>query len=733
MLRTVASKRQMEMMKRGRTWVFASLVTATLAVGVGQVTAQADESPTPVAPTAATGAASQQDSTVTLTPAATQSADEDPAVANADATTMVDENESADTNNVISDVATPAPAADEAIDPVATDKTTTDTSAVTDAEPTTTTPADTKPVAISAPAAQPATATKTVTGAAPQLKAVKLVKAEVAKPATVKLAHQQKAATIDEWMPNTVLQQAVLKALRTQNPSQSWASAADITQADMALLKSLSIQTGAGTYIDGKTDFKLDGLEFATNLTSFYAGGNLDGEPGAYYGDIADVTPLAGLEKLTTLDLQHNRITNVAPLAGLKNLQTLYLSYNRIQDFSVLKGNSYQKFHAGSQAVVLDPVKVSASKRAAQLKVQFITIDGNVIQLEPAAVRVANPVFYNSSGFTYRFYFTGGTGVSDGQGGLNYTELKDQIPGITEYPGVTVDVQENNYFMTGKAEGNDSYGSYLFVAMQGYDITEEAAAVTVKHQDENGQTLADDVVLPAGMIGEDYQTTPATIKGYKLKTTPANATGKYGTDPITVIYVYEKDDGGTVTPPPVVTPDEDVTLTIYYQLADGTNLAASQTISGQPGTAYMTSPLTIAGYTLVTTPANATGVFGSTDGSIVYVYEKTGDETDGGDGDQVIDGGDGDEITDDGDDVTTDGPTGSVTTADGGAGDTVSGRPINTGQSTTSSPATTPLTTNAPTTTLPQTDERQTSAWWGVALLAVTAVGGWLSKRRRIK
>jgi len=93
------------------------------------------------------------------------------------------------------------------------------------------------------------------TGATTELKAVKLVKAEVAKPATVKLAHQQRATAISEWMPNTTLQQAVLKSLKSQNPGQSWSNVDDITQDDMALLKSLSIMSGAGTYIDGKTEF----------------------------------------------------------------------------------------------------------------------------------------------------------------------------------------------------------------------------------------------------------------------------------------------------------------------------------------------------------------------------------------------------------------------------------------------------------------------------------------------
>lgn len=719
MLKQVEPKHRVKMYKKGRAWVFAGIMSASL-IFVTQTGAQADTVTTSTEPTSeeATATNNHQGSTVTLTPVTDKHQETESAELEEQA---LSENESDNINSDISREETETPI--EA--PATTDQdedNQSSTQTVTEKEPeSTVTP-------ISATVTPEPMRTRS--GAAPDLKAVKLVKAEVAKPATVKLAHQQKVATIDEWMPNVTLQQAVLKSLKAQNPGQSWASVADITQDDMQLLKTLSIQSGRGTYIDGKSEFKLDGLEYATNLTSLTLGTTFDSAPGAYYGDVADLTPIADLKQLTLLDLQHNRITDVTPLVGLTNVKTLRLAFNRIRDFSPLQNNQYSEFHAGSQMIVLDPVMVSATQRSAHMAIQFKTIDGEVIQLEPADVRVADPVFFYNGSFTYRLYFTGGTGVSDGQGGLKYTDLKDQQPGATEYPGVTVDVQKNYYFMTGKATGSDSYGSYLFAVAQGYDIAEDAAPVTVKHQDEQGKTLADDVMLPVGVVGADYQTEALTIKGYKLKTTPENATGQYSDQPITVTYVYEK-DGGDVVTPPVVTPAADVTMTIYYQLADGTNIADTQTVSGKPGTTYTTSARQLPGYVLVTTPENASGTFGETNGSIIYVYAK---EDTGGDGDLVTgddNDGDGDTVTgDEGDTGNNDGkPTTSVTTGQGGAGDTFAGKPVSlgTGESNENA-AQSPKQVAA---TLPQTDGRQLSIGWGALLLAATSVGGWLLRRRK--
>lgn len=691
--------------KQGRSWVWATMVTAGLAVAVtGGQTAQADTTATTNADTTAATTSPQhlQADSVTLNLSTTEQTAE---TTTEEALVVPDsaENESADTNETF--VAEPAETPADQKD---------DQPAVTSEKPAT---EQETAVPISADVTPPATVKQ---GADPSIKAVKLVKAQVAKAAPVKLNHQAKVSAIDEWMPNKILQQAILTALRSQNPSQTWGSVDDITQDDLLLLTTLSIQGKVNTYIDGKTEFSLEGLQYATNLNRLSLGSSLDQNPGYYYGDVVDLTPLAKLNKLTYLDLQHNRIEDVTPLAGLTNVKTLLMAFNHVQDFSPLKGNSYTKFHAGSQFVKLNPVNVDTDLREGHLKISFTTIDGNVIQIAATAI-VGEPVSFANGGLYYRIYNTGGTATSDGQGGLYFTNIPDQKPGGTTYPGVTVIPMEEYYFMTGNASGNDSYGSYQFAVVQPYVIADKAAAVTVHYQDEAGKDLAEAVTLPAGMVGDDYVTEAQTIKGYTLLKTPENAVGKYGDTAIDVYYVYKKDGGGTVTPP-VVTPVADTTVTVHYQLANGKSIAADKVLTGQPGTAYTTEALEVDGYKLVTTPTNASGTFGEENISVTYVYAA------------VETGGGGDLGTTDPDienpDVDLAGPEepgkpstpGGSGTTTGGQGATVTAEPLATAGQTVMSAATT---------TLPQTDERTTSPWWGVALLL--SLGGWLGFRRRMK
>ena len=52
--------------------------------------------------------------------------------------------------------------------------------------------------------------------------------------------------------------------------------------------------------------------------------------------DIIDVSPLAGLDSLEIVDLNHNPIESVAPLAGLYSLRELSVFDSRVSDFSAL-------------------------------------------------------------------------------------------------------------------------------------------------------------------------------------------------------------------------------------------------------------------------------------------------------------------------------------------------------------------------------------------------------------
>jgi len=120
--------------------------------------------------------------------------------------------------------------------------------------------------------------------------------------------------------------------------------------------------------------------------------------------------------------------------------------------------------------------------------------------------------------------------------------------------------------------------------------------------------VAADTVLPAGEIGDSYTTAPVTIKGYALKTTPANATGVYGEKPLDITYIYKSLTAAAVT--------------VTYQDENDQDLVPSQTLpAGEIGQAYTTTPEDIAGYQLKTTPANATGVYGDKAVTIAYLYQ----------------------------------------------------------------------------------------------------------------
>ncbi len=80
-------------------------------------------------------------------------------------------------------------------------------------------------------------------------------------------------------------------------------------------------------YFNYREDFsRLEGLQYASNLTTLQMVGNA----------IADVRPLAGLEKLTKLDLWSNRISEIAPLAALEGLTELSLHHNLISNIGPL-------------------------------------------------------------------------------------------------------------------------------------------------------------------------------------------------------------------------------------------------------------------------------------------------------------------------------------------------------------------------------------------------------------
>ena len=84
----------------------------------------------------------------------------------------------------------------------------------------------------------------------------------------------------------------------------------------------------------------LTGLEFATNLTELSLGPERVGNEWRNSNAVTDLSPLAGLTRLTRLHLPNNSISNISAVTNLPHLTWLHLSNNNISDLSLLVVNT---------------------------------------------------------------------------------------------------------------------------------------------------------------------------------------------------------------------------------------------------------------------------------------------------------------------------------------------------------------------------------------------------------
>ncbi|MGQ4226022.1 BspA family leucine-rich repeat surface protein [Enterococcus mundtii] len=89
-------------------------------------------------------------------------------------------------------------------------------------------------------------------------------------------------------------------------------------------------------------------------------------------------------------------------------------------------------------------------------------------------------------------------------------------------------------------EAGNSVIRAVFEPVQGGNIT-------VKHEDEAGNQLADPSVL-TGLVDQTYTTAALSISGWQLSKTPENASGTFRVEEQTVVYTYEPEQNlwGTV-------------------------------------------------------------------------------------------------------------------------------------------------------------------------------------------
>lgn len=773
MRNALATKTHYNMYKKGKIWLLAGMATAALTLGTVELSARADTETTIASATMAQKTTAPKAQPLTSQPTNTDhndgpgkdqtSGSQTGTPVPSGTTPPADPTTRPETGTTTTDQATPLDRPTET--PVAPDDPTSSigtSSGHTPAEPVSN---QTKPengsVSVQAPepiptttAIRPETLVNRPTNAAKQ----KGRPVQAPKRKTAKKGKRATTGTINQWMPNHKLQQMVLQALNhdynANSAGKTWTSVEQITQDDMQYLKEFHMQDYGSAYIDGKTSFSLAGLQYATNLVKLDLSVNLNQAPYRLRGDITDLTPLQYLQKLEWLQFSGNRVADITPITGLKNLKGLFMTVNNIADFSTLNPQQY-------------PDGLAFGEQFVEQKVTYIPQTGKYIMANPVKPPIGwhlkmdgqrgkfgiPIIVVGEANATVRIFHNGGQGTlsSDGKQ-IHYEMSKDQIsPGLTDNPWASMYPilmpEKYGYSMLSVFNFVDAAGKDQGMAVSlttPYLKAYKAKPVTVHYVDENGKELAGSETL-SGFIGEDYTAVAQTIAGYTLTQTPANATGQFSDQDQMVTFVYRANQDPAPEIPPVVTPGQQVTLTVHHQTADGAQIAPDETVSGQVGEQYATAPVQIPGYRLVKTPANATGHLGATNDAVTYVYERL---TTGGAGDQG----------------TTAPTLPTKPTAPtppeqpnkpGQAGTTTntSTNPTGDGASESFSHGQSAATISTPTkqpttpvdvaqagvgmvrtrqqTDLPQTGERTTSSWWGMVLLAI--VGGWRIGRRRAK
>ncbi|MBC1792428.1 MucBP domain-containing protein [Listeria booriae] len=436
---------------------------------------------------------------------------------------------------------------------------------------------------------------------------------------------------VQDWMPDAKLRQSVQLALGLADENE-------ITKESMRQL----------TTLENINASSLTGLEYAVNLRSMDVGffTDFEGKDFVYKSNIKDFSPLYGLHNLRSIALSgdfsspllRELFSHVSTITGiylfnnavLQDLNwmdeipsnhtfgfTLMGGGNhgdevQVTDFSGLDNRSlsgiviysptikkipFSTFNPNNQ-VRLFHGQVSDYSRLGNMK--LVDISAQDIRHVPAKIvgdRVVakNPIqlpegFPAMKAGHFRNYFN------------SFDEVKQEL---------SISVERLLYI--NQPHFTDTFGySYLrdgktFNAGGAISMDIEGLPVTVRYTDREGTSIHADTTL-TGLFTEPYTSTAVSVPGYTLKTSPANATGTYSEKAQTVTYVYEKIATGPVT--------------VQYVDEQGASIAPTEVLTGDYGKAYTSEAQHIAGYVLIETPTNATGVFTEQAQTVTYVYHK---------------------------------------------------------------------------------------------------------------
>lgn len=193
--------------------------------------------------------------------------------------------------------------------------------------------------------------------------------------------------------------------------------------------------------------------------------------------------------------------------------------------------------------------------------------------------------------------------ILDAEGNVVISGTEDAVPSdkLDNLP-------KGEYTVNLTTMGKSQFGKELQekIAADIFEIVHGDLVVIHKLVDKDGvETTYGEPLNKDGRVGSSYNTEQEYPLGYKLVEVPANATGEYTKETITVEYIYE-----------IIRPK----LTVNYVDEKGVKLADSSISKGKFGEVYETEKKKIKGYELVEIPANASGKHGEEDITVTYVY-----------------------------------------------------------------------------------------------------------------
>ncbi|MCI1553330.1 MAG: MucBP domain-containing protein [Levilactobacillus sp.] len=629
MFNEMNTKEHYKMYKKGKAWVFAGIVTATLALGVaGGPTAHADT-------TGAAESDQESESGQSATPAKTatlSSTTKQASTENETENPSTDDATTSETTTTGEQDQTPAAAkTDTAEAPTA--KTTTETPAKPETPvksatpaPTSKTPTPTKDVT--------ATITKPVTKITTAVTPNMRIKA----PTRTKMMHTARAMapaapttpaptataavtaatpvteadeSIDQWMPDKNLQQVVLHRLERDYDISS------VDQITKQMLSTLVSFYSDLHYEQANEDYhnavlgirSLQGLEYATNLQDLSINPDLDASlswNGRFvYGSISDISALANLKKLTDVNLQMNSLSDISALKNLK-LHSVSLSYNQLYDISALQNSidTLASYSPMSYQVIKFPQVVLNSDTYTLPSFVVTNAQGQNVPIAPEVT---------SQNFGL---------ASDGVG----TNLDSQT--------VTWKLNASQgYLFMNWHDSLFGLGGYPFEGeiVVPYRIDDTVGNVNVTFKNENGLSLAPQVTL-AGTLGDSFDLNQSANvmayvqqimqKGYSFIGTENNApiTGTYTKDPTNITLLFGV---------------KSIDTTFNFLDENGNKIADSQTMKGDYGQDWQVAVPGLTGYTftkaekdgeeLAVTDGQLSGTL-ATDSTINLIYAAN-DET----------------------------------------------------------------------------------------------------------